>query len=265
MKRKIAKPAFIVISIVLLLLVLDLIGVLPPLNNLLSRPLMFVQQGLYRLGLTVAGDDLANLAKTELIELNRDSQKQILDLTKQVAALKVFEEENKILVQQLDFLNQRDYRAVTARVIGRSPDYTEHVLIINRGHKDGLAPGYPVIAEEGIMVGKIMTVERNSAKVMLLTDGHSQAAGALLNADRTVGIVEGQYGLSLKMALIPQTEKVMAGDLVITSGLEENIPKGLLLAKVDHLITRPNDVFQSALLKLLIAYDKIDLVSVLLP
>ena len=205
------------------------------------------------------------MPKAELIELNQELKQQVIALTMKVAELEIFEQENKELVKQLDFLSRQPYRTVTARIIGQSPDYSEHILIINRGSKDGLGTGYPVIAEEGIIIGKIVVVDRNQAKAMLLTDGHSKVAAAILNQDRTIGLVEGQYGLSLKMDLIPQNEQVKAGDLVITSGLEENIPKGLLIAKVDHLTTQTNDVFQGALLNLLVDYNKIDIVSVILP
>lgn len=265
MRKKITKPLFIIAIIVLLLLFLNLIGILSPLNNLLSQPLMFGQKWFYSLGIKIAGPAVKTLSKQELIELNQELEKQVLALTQKVAALKIFEEENKSLVKQLDFLERKGDRAVTARVIGKSPDYSEHILIINRGSKDGLAVDYPVIAAEGIIIGKILETDRSSAKVMLLTDGHSQVAAAILNIDRTVGLVKGHYGLSMKMELIPQNETVRPGDLVVTSGLEKNISKGLLIAKIDHLTTQPNDVFQSALLNLLIDFDKIDIVSILLP
>lgn len=265
LRRKFNKTSFAIIIIILLLLFLNILGILSPLNSFFSQPLIFIQKWFYSLGIGLSKVQVRTLSKSELIKLNQELEAQILVLTKKIAESKIFEEENKELVKQLDFLKHQPYRAVTARVVGKSPDYTEHILIINRGGKDGLAAGYPVIAEEGIMIGKILEVERESAKVMLLTDGHSKVAAAILNNDRTVGLVEGQYGLSMKMELIPRNEEVKSKDLVITSGLEEYIPKGLLIAKVDHLTTQPNDVFQSALLNFLVDFNKINIISVLLP
>lgn len=264
-KKKFAKTTTLIVIIALALIFLNFIGLLPLFNDFIGRPLGLAQRWLYGLGIGIADTQQRALSKSELLDLNKDLKDQILVLTKKVAELKIFEEENKELVQQLDFLKQHNYRAVTARVIGRSPDYGENILIINCGGQDGLAIGYPVIAEEGVIIGKIIGVSQHNAKVMLLSDSHSKTAAAILNSDRTVGIVEGQYGLSIKMALIPQNEEVKAGDIVVTSGLEENIPKGLLIAKVDHLITQSNDVFQSAILNFLMDYNKVSIVSVLLP
>jgi len=254
-----------VIIIILALFFLNLIGILSPLNNLISRPLGWFQQWFYKAGVDLSNTEVRLLSKAELIELNQELKDQVLDLTIRITELKIFEEENKELVKQLDFLSRQPYQTVTARIIGRSPDYSEDILIINRGSKDGLKDGLAVIAEEGVLIGKIIKTERNQSKVMVLTDAQSKVAAAILNQNRTVGLVEGQYGLSAKLGLIPQNEEVKVNDLVITSGLEENIPKGLLIAKVDHLTTQPNDVFQSALLSLLLDYNKINLVSVILP
>lgn len=252
--------------IFLILLTLSLTGVLSPINNILSRPFSFVQQWFYALGVKTNNNDVRLMSKAELIDLNRQLKDQVVDLTLKTSQLEIYEQENKELVKLIDFLDRNiEYRTVTARVIGQSPDYSEHVFIINRGDKDGLAAGYPVIAEEGIIIGKIISTKRNQSRVMLLTDGHSKTAASILNQDRTIGLVEGQYGLSLKMDLIPQNEEVKKDDLVITSGLEEYIPKGLLIGNVDHLTTQPNDVFQSALLNLLVDYNKINIVSVILP
>ncbi|MFH1173478.1 MAG: rod shape-determining protein MreC [bacterium] len=265
-KRKISRPMIVVMAIILVLLILNLVGAMPPANNLLGRPLVFIQQWLYALGAKINNSDVRVMSKSDLIDLNRDLKEQVVSLTLKLTDLQIYEQENKELVKQLDFLDrQSDYRTVTARIVGRSPDYADHVLIINRGSKDGLAAGYPVIAEEGIIIGKILSADRDQSQVMLLTDSHSKTAATILNQDRTIGLVNGQYGLSLKMELIPQNEEVKINDLVITSGLEESIPKGLLIGKIDHLTTQPNDVFQSALLNLLVDYNKVNIISVILP
>src|SRR5207237_1331560 len=77
----------------------------------------------------------------------------------------------------------------------------------------------------------------NDSKVLLVTDS-SSAVSALVQGSRAAGIVRGQFGDTLVMDWILQTEDVKIGDVVITAGLaigndlKSLYPKGLILGKV---------------------------------
>lgn len=99
--------------------------------------------------------------------------------------------------------------------------------------------------------------------MLLVTDSQSRLAAVVQNTDLAPGLVEGQMGLSLKMDLVPREKSIKLGDVVITSGLEADIPQGLVIGSIEKITTEPQDLFQKAILKPLVALDNLNLVTVL--
>jgi rod shape-determining protein MreC len=89
-------------------------------------------------------------------------------------------------------------------------------------------------------------------------------AATILNKDASLGVVEGGYGLSVRMNFIPRNEDVFVGDKIITSGLEESIPRGLLIGEVAVLENEAYQPFQQAVLATAIDPSKLTVVSVLI-
>ena len=75
-----------------------------------------------------------------------------------------------------------------------------------------------------------------------------------VQGSRAAGIVRGQFGDTLVMDWILQTEDVKIGDVVITSGfaigneLRSFFPRGLLLGRVVEVAKGENGTFQRAIL-----------------
>ena len=109
--------------------------------------------------------------------------------------------------------------------------------------------GQPAVTGDGVLVGKVAAVTPLSATVMLLTDPRSRLAVALLDAEGTIGLLEGDRGTSLRIGLIPQESAVSPDDLVITSGLETGIRRGLVVGTVDQVSSGAQDPFQTALVR----------------
>ena len=113
-------------------------------------------------------------------------------------------------------------------------------------------------------MGKITKVEKQLAVVRLISDNQIKVAATVLNNERSLGVVEGGYGLSVRMSFIPRNEVVQVGDQIITSGLELNIPRGLLIGSVAAVENEPYQPFQQAVLTPAADLAKLTLVSVLL-
>ena len=62
----------------------------------------------------------------------------------------------------------------------------------------------------------------------------------------TIGVLEGDRGLSMAITLIPQSEKLAPGDAVITSGIEPGIRRGLAVGTIEKVNRATQDPFQSA-------------------
>lgn len=78
-----------------------------------------------------------------------------------------------------------------------------------------------------------------------------------------MGLVEGEYGLGIKMKLIPHFELIKENDLVVTSGLEEGIPRGLIVGQIKLIKNEPEELFQEASIESAVDFGKITLVNII--
>lgn len=205
------------------------------------------------------------LKKRDLLAENGALQSQLAALAIDTAKLKALEEENSLLKKEMNFVDENKFKYVAAKIITGVSDPLSQSVIINRGRKDGLEKGLAVIADNGILVGKVGEVQDDYSKVILLSDNKSQVAATIQNLDHTVGLVEGQYGLSFSMTNIPQNQEIKDGDLVVTSGLEGKIPKNLLIAKVESVQAVESEIFKTAILQPIISLDSLSDVAVIIP
>ncbi|MBP9748892.1 rod shape-determining protein MreC [Patescibacteria group bacterium] len=198
---------------------------------------------------------------TKIAELQKERDALIVENAK----LRDAAHEAENLAALLQFQKRSATPLVTAQVIAGSTDPDIHTIDIDRGTGDGVTEGDAVVANEGIVVGKVTKARAKTATIELLTDAQSRFAAALLGADAMTvhGYTEGGHGTGMVMRLIPQQVKVTAGDVVITSGLEENIPRGLVLGRVESVRQEPNEPFQDAILSPLASLDALTTVAVL--
>jgi rod shape-determining protein MreC len=216
--------------------------------------------------LTSAGTAITSLkSKAELVKENEELNKKLEQLSLDVSQLKTLEVENQVLREQLNFVEGQGYKFVTGRIISRSSQNSISTLVINRGSQDGIRISCPVVAGEGVLVGKIIEVGDHSATLLLLTDSQSRVAATIQNKDQTIGVVEGEHGISLKMAMIPQNEEIKIGETIITSGLQENIPRGLLVGLIDKIDSASSELFSQAYVYPLVDYQKLNIVTILIP
>jgi rod shape-determining protein MreC len=162
---------------------------------------------------------------------NRRLQSELDQLRLRNAELETQAAEGQRLSALLGF---RDAHAeapmLAAQVIGASPDPASLTLFINRGERDHLRRNMPVITPDGI-VGKVVEVFPATAQILLITDKDS-GVGALFAESRVHGVLKGTGDPQPRMEYIVNTEKIHAGDLLLTSGEDRIFPKGLLVGKV---------------------------------
>jgi rod shape-determining protein MreC len=99
--------------------------------------------------------------------------------------------------------------------------------------------------------------------VQLLQDVNS-AVNTLIQSSRANGLVKGQPDGSLLMEYIPLEEKVVAGDIVLTSGLGGDLPRSLVIGQVTDVTKRDIDLFQSAALRPAADLNRLEVVLVIL-
>lgn len=244
---------------------LALVGLLTPLRSITLRLTEPVTSRLYGLGLAVktslsAPTDLAALQQ-EAERLREENQR----FRQTIAALEQAEQENTTLRQLLDFFEEEatDLPRVMARVTSRDP-MNQSILVLNVGQRDGLEKNNAVVAKDGVLVAKIIDVYATSSRALLLTDQASVVAVTLSGGTPSSKLVRGERGLSLLLDQVPQQDTLRLGQLVITSGLEPQIPRNLLVGEIEEILSEKNDLFQTAILRPLVDFDDIGIVAVVL-
>lgn len=198
-----------------------------------------------------------------IVEENKQLKEQVALNIVDYVALSRLQNENASLRKELDFIREKKISLVVANVIGRQI-LNRSTLIIDRGSRHGIEVGQVATVGGGIVVGKIIEVSEQKATILLLTDPRSQLAVTPATVTGTNGLVVGQTGNSLLLDYVPQTTPLSENDLIVTSGLEDKIPSGLLVAKIGSIISRENDVFKQARLVIPIQYDAVENISVII-
>jgi rod shape-determining protein MreC len=262
----------------LLLLVLSESGYLAPMGNALHYALDPLRRAF--LHITETTGDLFPAVR-EVSELRAEVE----DLQAQVDALtieRVRLQEYKIQAQQLDALwnSVRKYPGwafVGADVInwGATGDTFSHwdvmdvessrhprYIIINVGTRQGVGVGMLVLTSEANLVGQVAQVSSNTAKVQLLTSPDS-AIAALLETSQATGLVVGWSDDTLRMEYIPQEENVNIGERVLSLGLGNSMPKGLVIGQVTKVHQRDYELFQSATVQPMADFSRLEIVLVI--
>ena len=169
---------------------------------------------------------------------------RVKQLEAQNSRLMESERENDRLRSLLNFRKESGHHGVVATVVGRDPSNWVRAVTIDRGSLDGLRPGLAVV-DGNAVVGQIVNVRPDSARVLLLTDTTS-AIDVILQRSRAVGILEGRsHSATLRLRYVEKLveSSVSVGDRVIASGLDGVYPKGALVGVVHDVDDTASGMF----------------------
>lgn len=176
----------------------------------------------------------------------------------------MLEAENAGLRKQLNFPLPPVWSVIGADVITKSSDVSKQTLILNRGSEDGVLMRAAVITENRILIGEIIGVEAHRSIVRLLNDRQSRVGALLANNAHPIGIVEGGYGLGIRLTLIPPEDVVSVGDIVVTNNATEFMPRGLVVGTVASVGRETYEPFQHALLRPALPYEAVQTVGIII-
>ncbi len=202
---------------------------------------------------------------SDISEVKRENEfltEDNLKLKFKLSQLQEVEVENEVLRKELNLMEKSDYRTEASLIIGRSLSNDREIVYLDKGSKNGLEKEDPVIVAGGVLVGKITKIYPNSSEVELILDKNNKI-NAEIQEIETKGIVQGEFGTSVSINMISQTAKVEKGQTVITSGLGNVFPRGLLIGYVKDISTTMDQLFQKASLELPIQFNNLRMVWVI--
>ena len=258
--RTLALGALLMVSVTAI--VLSRGGILRPLQSIAIAPLQPLQRGVTNLSANLAPgsperQDVETL-EARIVEVEQALAAAQVDLVR----LREIERDYSRLSGLLDYaLENEGQQLVAADVIGRDTSGFLRYIIINRGARDGVRVGQPVINDRGL-VGQIGDVTATAAYVRLVIDQRSAINSRLQNT-RAEGTVVGQLTGGLRMELIPQDSTIEEGDLVLTSGLGGNFPPDIVLGQVVSVRAQEAELFQEAEVRPTVAFERLELVAVI--
>jgi rod shape-determining protein MreC len=166
------------------------------------------------------------------------------------------------LQKLLQFKETIDYPVIAAQVIGRDPTGWFESIIIDKGKADGIKINMPVVNADGV-VGRLVSVSNNYAKVLLIIDQNS-AVDSITWRSRDNGIVKGISSDVCEFDYVLKTSDVIIGDIVVTSGLGRVFPKGIPVAEVIEVKNPPGELFKEVKIKPMVDFSKLEELLIIL-
>jgi rod shape-determining protein MreC len=232
-------------------------GLLAPVEDLLSVPLNGVSSIFNRISLTIS-DNLSRFSDVQTLQ-NRiaDLETALALYQSELVELREIDSDYQRLADLLSYTTvTRNQEFVTANVIAVDESSLLRTITLDRGTRDGVAVGMPVVTGQGL-VGRVLRVSANASRIMLVTDP-SSAVSARLQSTRVEGTVRGRVAGTLEMDLIPLESQVPNGSLVITSGLGGNFPPDIVIGQVTSVRLAETGLSQIAQVRSLINFDTLE-------
>lgn len=250
----------------LILIALNEAGYLEPFEGVVLRLISPLQARLATVVETSGGLFRAARDLRDLRQRNEELEKNYAQVLIENVALREAAQENITLRRFFQFAQQHPGfhlvgGEVKGRVIGRDPSNFLRYFTIDAGEEQGVRKGMPVIVPRGL-VGRVQSVGPNWAKVLLTIDPRSSVS-ALIQTSRATGQVQGLVSGDLVMRYISQKSTVNEGEIVLTSGLGGNFPKGLVIGQIIHVQQRDSDLFQEATVRPTVDFDRLEMVLVI--
>jgi rod shape-determining protein MreC len=166
------------------------------------------------------------------------------------------------LQELLKFKHSINLPVIAAQVIGLDPTGWFKSIIIDKGKEVGLKPNLGVVNASGV-VGRIVSVSPNYAKVLLVIDQNS-AVDCLVQRSRARGIVKGLSTEICKLDYVVKSSDDVSGDLIITSGLGGVFPKGISVGRVSKIKGIYGGLFKDIEINPAVDFSKLEEVLVIL-
>ena len=173
-------------------------------------------------------------------EENAALRQRIAEMEETIRQAEADRAENVLLRELLNLTEQRrdlsDLEAAT--VTEHSVTNWTSSLTLNKGTSLGIETGDCVIDETGALVGVISEVGLNWSTVLTLVDTDT-SLGAQIFRTKDLGIAQGDFSLMeqkrLRLDYLTTDSQLLSGDLVVTSGLGEYYPSGLVIGSIEEI------------------------------
>lgn len=181
-------------------------------------------------------------ARNELLLENTRLRTERLLTNARLQKYTALEAENARLRAMLEATPRVRDRVRVAEIMSVSANPYRHVLVVDKGIRDGVFDGQAMVDAQGV-VGQVIEAGVLSSQGILISDpDHALPVEVNRNGLRTIAVGTGEFD-RLDLPFLPNNADVREGDLLVTSGLGGAFPAGYPVAIVDSVLRLPQEAF----------------------
>jgi rod shape-determining protein MreC len=169
----------------------------------------------------------------KLIDENKSLKQENKLLENKLLFYKAFEVENQRLKELLEFKKSLDIKTISAKVIGKDITSWRKSIVVDKGAIDNVKKDAVVVSSYGL-VGRVVEVGKFASRILLLTDIDFKISAVFQN-NRNEGIIEGTGKDFCIMKYVAQKADININSIVVSSGLGEIFPEGIIIGGVDSV------------------------------
>ncbi|MGD8863037.1 MAG: rod shape-determining protein MreC [Myxococcales bacterium] len=204
-----------------------------------------------------------------LIEVKRDNDRlreENARLREMTFKLRSEAAENRRLRKLLQLRDQLKGSLLSAQVIGKevSPFFRVIRLRLDRGERDRVKPGMPVLTADGL-VGQVRRAWGRYSDVLLVADKTS-AIDVVVQRTGARGMLKGTGSAehyACRLEHLSREEDVKPGDLVVTSGLGQRFPASILVGRVHEVQKKEAGLYQEATITPAVDFSRLEEVLIM--
>lgn len=234
------------------------------LENVFNKIVMPIQNGLTHLKNKVSNNNSFFESIEQLQKENENLLKENEELKKQVDDLEIIKAENSVLRKIVSVSEQYiNYETIGAYIINKDISNLSDTFIINVGSDDGVEVNMAVMGEGGL-VGHVISVTNNTAKIQPIIDVASSVSGEISSSEKNV-IIKGELSSTknLRVDMVEADTEFTIGDTVETSGLGGIYPKGIKIGTIKEIIETKNSTEKYAILEATTDFENLKYVLVI--
>jgi rod shape-determining protein MreC len=176
---------------------------------------------------------------------NKRLRARVAELERQLATQRQLELTDKQLKASLALRDSLQVHTIGATIIAQDPEKLSQSVTIDIGAARGIKKGMSVLGQRGL-VGKVTAVQGNSAQVRLITDPMLPVNVELASNHLPGTLRVTNDRMTVQILGAPTDLRLGPGEILVTSGLGGNFPKGLPVAELVSFKYQPYGVTQVA-------------------
>lgn len=173
-------------------------------------------------------------SRADLIAENERLRAEALLAKRKLQKLAALTEQNVRLRELLNSSELLDEKVLVAELIGIDPNAFSQRILIDKGERDGVFLGQPVLDATGLM-GQVVEVMPFTSRVLLITDvSHSLPVQVNRNGLRAIASGTGSSEW-LELRHVSDTADIRVDDIIVSSGLGQRFPAGYPVGRVTYV------------------------------